>query len=107
MDSEGKTETTSDPETETSYPNICIHLVDSTYTETVWDRIRYQISVRSKSYAICVALAKEVYAALHNLQETVSSYDVQKIVYDNRRMIPEPPDIYHIPIDFIVLDKNI
>ena len=61
---------------------------------------RYQISCRAATPEIAQQLAREVCVLFHNLQETVSGFDVQHTTIEGKILLPEPDtNLYHVPVD--------
>lgn len=72
----------------------------------VAERPRYQISVRSDDPGEAMNVAHEVHSVFNNAQESLNGFDVQKVWYEESRMIIEPTGIYHIPVDLFLMYVN-
>jgi hypothetical protein len=90
------------PETVTTYPVINYFVVSYMNHENRRDRVHYQISVRSKSQDQAKKIAYAIETLFDTKQETVNSFDVQKIYWDQSNLIMEGKDIYHFAVDIYI-----
>ena len=88
------------PETESTLPNINYFLVSRPNIAFGYvQRPRFQISCRAETAAEAMNLAQTVREVLINLQESIGGFDIQDIYYDDSRMLLEPENIHHVPVD--------
>jgi hypothetical protein len=99
------------PETVTTLPAINYILVSRpTIAFGLVERPRYQISCRAETPSGAMDLANVVQTTFKGLHETVSTgsggFDIQATYVDGSRMIREPDNNWHVPVDVFVTYQN-